>query len=175
MNQIHPRAEIGIAEPPKNRYKLPLGTKSVLVHYTGSPGYNDPTKDVQYAKLVAKYGKSAGKPYEYNYFIGLGGTIFESAGGYMAAHCLNFNKQSYGVLFMNGVGVVPTAEQINAWHWLVDVLKAFGSISQDAEIVPHYHYRSTACPGLTLADKPGKPIQTVTHEGRDGKVNAYLL
>ncbi|MEY2580530.1 MAG: peptidoglycan recognition protein [Ilumatobacteraceae bacterium] len=145
------------------------------MHYTGSNGYNNPTQDLAYAKSVARYGKAAGKTWEYNYLIGLGGNVYEQAGGFMAAHCLNFNKQSYGVLFMNGIGVEPTDAQVEAFQWLVNTLHAFGSLAVDAEIVPHYHYRSTACPGLTLADKPGKAIRTVTGEGRDGKVNAYLL
>lgn len=169
---IVPRDEIGVPDPGSRRK---LGkVSSLVVHYTGVHGYDDPEKDWEYARKVALYGKAAGKAWEYNYLIGLGGEIFEQAGDRMAAHCLNANTWSYGVMLMNGIDVPMTFEQIMAFHWLTDVLHWVQALDADAEIVPHYHYRSTGCPGTKIADVPGKAITTVTGEGRDGKVNGYL-
>lgn len=173
---IVPRSSIGVPDPAAaGRAKLARPLSHVLVHYTGGAGYNDPTQDVAYAKRVAAFGIANNKKWEYNYLIGLGGTVFEQGGDYMGAHCANFNSKSIGVLVMIGIGVQPTTPQIDAFRQLRKWLTDTGRIAATADVVPHYRYRSTACPGLTLADPPGASWSSPTGEGRLGDVIDPLL
>lgn len=172
---IVPRATIGVPDPAVvGRSRLARPLPRVLVHYTGASGYSDPAQDLAYAKKVAAYGVSAGKSWEYNYLIGLGGTVFEQAGDYLGAHCANFNSKSIGVLMMLGVNVPPTTAMVNSFRqlhgWLVDT----GRVTTNLEIAPHYRYRTTACPGLTLAEAPGASWASPTGEGRLGNVIPQL-
>lgn len=172
---IVPRATIGVPAPTPGRPLLGKNLKYLLTHYTGSPGYSDPTKDLEYAKRVASYGIVANKPYEYNYLIGLGGTIFEQAGSYKAAHCLNFNDKSYGVLLMLGIGVLPSSEMIDAYLWLCAQLEGVGAVDFLYARVPHYRFRSTGCPGATIAQLPGRSWLSPTGEGSLGDLHSEFL
>lgn len=173
---IVPRATIGVPDPALvGRSRLARPLSHALVHYTGGSGYNDPTQDVVYAKRVAQYGISAGKSWEYNYLIGLGGTVFEQAGDYLGAHCANYNGKSIGVLMMLGIGVQPTPTMIDAFRQLRKYLIDTGRLSATSDVAPHYRYRSTACPGLTLAEAPGASWASPTGEGRLGNVISPLL
>ncbi|HEX6020904.1 MAG TPA: peptidoglycan recognition family protein [Solirubrobacter sp.] len=148
----------------------------LVVHYTGVNGYNDHTKDVAYARSVASYGKVAGKTWEYNYLIGLGGTVFEDAGDRVAAHCARANDISIGVLLMLGIGVAPTTAMIDAFRQLRHDLVASGALRLDHQCVPHYRLRATGCPGLTLAAAPsGRFTATPTGEGSLGDLIPDLL
>lgn len=170
---IAPRATIGLPEPPASRPKLRTGIGHLLVHYTGVGGYAaDPSKDLAYAKSVAYFGmhRNPPIPYEYNYLIGPGGGVFEQAGAFKGAHCLNFNPDSYGVLMMLGVGVRPTKAMCDSFVELRRHLVATGQLAPGHEVAPHYRYRSTACPGLTVADAPGTAWPSPTGEGRRGEV-----
>lgn len=170
---VVPRAQIGAPTPPSSRAKMVL-ERVVLVHYTGAGTYNDPTKDLQYAKSVARFGVVADKPYEYNYLVGLGGGIFEQAGVYMGQHCKDFNADSVGVLMMLSPGVVPTLQMIDAFRWLMADCRKRGMLASNHAIEPHYEYRQTACPGSTLAGPQGVTWNSPTGEGRLGDVIASL-
>lgn len=172
--QIVDRAVIGVPAP-GGRALLASKTIPLLVHYTGVDGYSDPKRDYEYASGVARYGISAGKPFEYNYLIGSGGTVFEQAGAYRGAHCLNFNAQSYGVLFMLGKNIAPSDSQVASFHDLRDYLMASGQLHTAHFVAPHYRYRSTACPGNTLADVPGARWNSPTGEGSLGQLKSFLI
>lgn len=173
---ITPRSTIGTPEPPSDRYKLPSSTRSLLVHYTGSPNYGNHSKTgLQEAKEIAKYGVSAGKSWEYNYMVSWDGGIFEQAGGYKGAHCSNWNEESYGILFILGVEIPPTQEQINAFWWLEDWLITNKKLQSNHEKVPHYRYRATICPNTELAEHPGNTWNSPTGEGSQGDLLPFLL
>lgn len=171
---IAPRAVIGLPEPPPTRPKLRRGIGELLVHYTGVNGYKaDPLKDLTYAKSVAYFGlnRDPAIPYEYNYLIGPGGGIFEQAGDYRPAHCLNWNTESYGILFMLGIGVAPTAAMVRSFHELCAHLVATGQLAKDYRKVPHYGRRWTGCCGITLADAPhGVRLDSPTGQGSLGEL-----
>lgn len=171
---IVPRAVIGVADP-GNRARLADGLGYLVGHYPGVAGYHDPAKDYEYAEMVARYGAAAGKTWEYNYLIGLGGTVFEQAGDRLAAHCLNFNPSSYGVLLMAGIGVSPTRAMIDAFRDLRHELAASGKLRMDHVVGPHYMFRSTACCGTQLAVAPGKAWTSPTGQGRVGALIDPLL
>lgn len=171
---IVPRAAIGLPEPPSTRPKLRRGIGELLVHYTGVNGYKaDPLADLRYAKSVAYFGlnRDPAIPYEYSYLIGPGGGVFEQAGDYRPAHCLNWNTDSYGVLFMLGIGVAPTAAMIASFHALVAHLVATGQLAKDFRRYPHYARRATGCCGVTLADPPhGVRLDSPTGQGSLGEL-----
>lgn len=172
-----PRAAILLPEPPATRTRLRAGIKELLCHYTGVNGYPaNPLRDLEYGKSVAYYGQLAGKPYEYNYLIGPGGTVFVQAGEFAGAHCKAWNGESIGVLFMLGVGVQPTPEMIASFHALRVHLMATGALAKDHRVLPHYNRRATACCGQTLAEAPqGRLTTSPTGEGAIGDVLPFLL
>lgn len=170
---ITPRAVIGLPEPPSTRSKLRPGIGDLIVHYTGVNGYKaDPLKDLAYAKSVAYYGlnRSPAIPYEYNYLIGPGGGVFEQAGDFRPAHCLNYNTESYGVLFMLGIGVAPTAAMVLSFHALRAYLVGTGRLTSTHRVSPHYRFRATGCPGFTLAETPHGSWPSPTGEGSLGEL-----
>lgn len=105
--------------------------------------------------------------------IGLDGSIFEQAGTYMAQHCLNYNQQSAGVIFLNALDVQVNDAQIAAWHWLRAEMVRLGTLASGHELAPHYRYRSTSCPGVR-AQPPGGRWESPTGEGRLGNLIPQL-
>lgn len=168
------RSEIGVPDP-RGRPMLRLNLEAQLCHYVGAGHYDDPSKDWAYARQIATYGIGAGKTWEYNYLIGLGGTIFEQAGDHVGAHCLNFNDRSVGVLMMLGINVAPTVAMMDAWRWLVWRNKSTGRLAQTAQLAPHYRYRTTSCCGTTLANAPGAAWISPTRQGSAGILRPELL
>lgn len=101
--------------------------------------------------------------------IGLDGSVFTQAGEYRAQHCLNFNGESAGVIFLNALDVPTNAVQVLAWHGLRAHMVATGILSPAHVVAPHYRYRSTSCPGVR-AEPPGKSWGSPTGEGRLGEL-----
>ena len=97
---------------------------------------------------------SASKPFEYNYVIGQedDDRIIEFAGKFQAAHSGGENGDSFGVLFLLGVGEEITDLMIDKWRWLRDVLIADGSLSPNVEQLQHRQMprAATACPGASI-------------------------
>lgn len=168
------RADIGVPAP-GTRPLLAKNLGDLVVHYTGVIGFTGLEHDVYYAKSVASYGMVAGKAFEYNYLIGHGGTVFEQAGEYRAAHCLNYNDRSIGVLLMLGIGVQPMPAMITAFVELRAWLTATGALAANHRVSPHYRFRSTGCPGNTLAALPGARWASPTGEGSLGDLIPALL
>lgn len=116
------------------------------------------------------------KPFEYNYVIGQeeDNHIYEFAGKQRAAHSGGENDIAFGVLFVLGVGEVPTVTMIEKWRWLRDVLIADGALRPDVDQRKHYDMpgAATACPGkhITAAwPEMLKPYQATPEliEGED--------
>jgi hypothetical protein len=141
---------------------------------TGRYHADDPASVLDDARAAATYGVSAGKAWEYNYMLGRDGSIFEQAGEYVGAHCLNFNPESVGVIWLNALGVPPTAAQLASWWWLRDHLVDIGLLTDMHMAAPHYRYRSTSCPGV-LAEPPGIAWASPTGEGRLGNLIPALV
>lgn len=174
------RDVIGTPEPPTSRRKLDR-VAVLLAHEVGvqtSPTGRyrsaDPESVLDDATAAARYGISAGKTWEYNYMIGLDGSVFTQAGEYMAAHCLNYNVQSAGVIFLNALDVPANAAQCEAWHELRDHMIDIGTLTEGHAVAPHYRYRATSCPGLR-AEAPGGMWDSPTGEGRLGNLIPALL
>jgi hypothetical protein len=176
---IGSRALIGLPEPPATRSLQPPNLGEILVHYTGVFGYPaDPMADLRYARSVAYYGlnREPPWPYEYNYLIGPGGGVFEQAGDYRPSHCLNWNLDSIGVLFMLGIGVHPTGAMIESFHDLCDRLVARGRLARHHRRLPHYARRWTSCSGNTTAEIPrGVRAGSPTGQGSNGELIPALL
>ena len=171
----HPRAVIGVPEPPASRARL-RGVRWLLAHEvgvdtppTGRYRSADPARVLDDAKAVANYGASSGRTWEYTGMIGLDGSRFTQAGEYMASHCRDFNAESAGLVFLNAVDVPVNAAQVASWHQWRDELVAAGVLVADHAVAPHYRFRSTACPG-TRAEAPGKAWPSPTGEGRLGEL-----
>ena len=144
-----------------------VGLRFLLVHFTGvGVRFNDPTKDVAYAREVCGYRK-----WEYNYIVGLGGGVYSQAGDFLAGHCLNFSMASIGVILTNAIGVPSTKAQQFGLLGLRKDLVARGVLTYDHEVHPHYGFRDTGCPGNMLAELPGKAKpNSPTAQGRYGQV-----
>jgi hypothetical protein len=151
----------------------PVGV--LMVHYTGVKDRAG-KPDIALAQQAADYGAHAGKTWEYNYMIGRNGWVFEQAGRYKAAHCLNHNDDSIGVLCLVGIGYPTPGEPGAARDHLAEAFRALrywlveqGRLLAIHTVEPHYGWRSTACPG-PLAGPPGEPKIGGGPEGRSGDV-----
>lgn len=170
---IVPRNVIGTPTPPASRRRLDR-VNVLLGHHVGvstkiTSRYQHASQELSDAKAAASWGNSSGRSWEYSYMIGLGGTIFEQAGEYMAQHCLNFNTASGGILFLNCDEIQVNAAQIEAWHWLRADMVRRGTLTAGHEVGPHYRYRDTSCPGIR-AEAPGKDWNSPTGQGRLGNL-----
>lgn len=158
---LHARSVIGTPTPPSSRPKL-RQVRVLLAHEVGVATNeergryrsSDPKRVLDDARAAAAYGVAAGKPWEYSWMLGRDGAVFTQAGEYRAAHCLNFNAESAGVIFLNALGLAPTEAQIEAWWFLRGHAVDLGVLAADHEVWPHYRYRATSCPGV-LATTPG--------------------
>lgn len=178
--QIVPRSVIGTPEPPTTRPRL-SERRWLLAHEVGvdtppNGRYRsaDPARVLDDARAAAAFGISTDRPWEYNFFIGLDGTVFEQAGTYRAAHCANWNDESAGVLLMNASDVPATAAQIASWWSLRDWMVAVGMLVPGHQAVPHYRFRSTSCCGIQ-AEVPGPAWNSPTGQGRLGNLIPALL
>jgi len=122
----------------------------MTAHYTGNyVDYTDRVTREVVLQIQDVFGST--KPFEYNFVIGQedNDEIYEFAGKFRAAHSAGENDESFGVLFLLGVGEDPTPRMIDKWRWLRDVLIADGSLRPDVEQLMHFQMpgAATLCPG----------------------------
>lgn len=174
-----PRATIGVPAPSPTRERV-RGEQYLVVHYQDASVPHPSTRqgEIDQAKAVLRWGQTRPKggktDYEYNWQIGWLGTIFEHGGEVVSAHTYGLNQGSVGVLLNTGADGGSQA-QIESFRRLRAFLVERGDLRPDHEVVPHYRFRNTACPGPGLADPPGAPWSSPTGEGRLGNVIPALL
>jgi len=148
MTTIIPRTDVGLSPVVRNfnritrrpllRDFIPL----IICHHTGV-NVRYATRDTGKAVRSIDRWKSG----EYNYVIDQLGQIVEFAGEYQGAHCKGYNDRSYGVLFLNGTQEPVTQPQIEAFHWLVGVLRWTQRVQNVPWIIGHGEVAATGCPG----------------------------
>ena len=176
---LHARSVIGTPTPPASRPKL-RQVRVLLAHEVGVATNeergryrsSDPKRVLDDARAAAAYGVAAGKPWEYSWMLGRDGSVFTQAGEFRASHCLNFNDESAGVIFLNALDLPPTAAQIDAWWFLRGHAVDIGVLAPDHEVWPHYRYRATSCPGV-LATPPG--VRWAAPSGDPGARLGHLI
>ena len=177
---IVPRSVIGTPTPPATRPRL-TDRRWLLAHEVGvktppNGRYRsaDPARVLDDARAAAAYGISTDRPWEYNFFIGLDGTVFEQGGNVVAAHCLNWNEESAGVLFLNASDVQVNPAQVRSWWALRDHMVSISMLVPGHQSVPHYRFRTTSCCGIN-AEVPGPTWNSPTGQGRLGNLIPALL
>lgn len=178
--QIVPRSVIGTPEPPTTRPRL-SERRWLLAHEVGvntppNGRYrsSDPARVLDDARAAAAFGISTDRPWEYNFFIGLDGTVFEQGGNVQAAHCLNWNEESVGVLFLNASDIQVNAAQVRSWWALRDHMVGIDMLVPGHQATPHYRFRKTSCCGIN-AEVPGPEWNSPTGQGRLGNLIPALL
>lgn len=155
--RIVPRTEIGLPAEVRSSsgyLRPPLALERwMTAHYTGVyVKYADRDTPDTILNIQRVFANS--KPFEYNYVIGQENdeAIYEFAGKFQAAHSGGENGDSFGVLFLLGVGEELTVKMMDKWRWLRDVLIADGSLRTDVEQLKHKDMpgAATACPGLSI-------------------------
>lgn len=152
--RIMPRTEAGLPAAvtgSTGALRPPLWNERwMTAHYTGN-NIDYTGKDAAEVTRLIQQVFYATKPFEYNYVIGQNedDVIVEFAGKFQAAHSGGENADSFGVLFLLGVGEDPTPLMIDKWRWLRDVLIASGHLRPDVDQRMHYQMpgAATACPG----------------------------
>ncbi len=155
--RIVPRIEAGLpveVRTSSGGLRPPLSNERwMTAHYTGN-NIDYTGKDAAEIARQIQRVFSASKPFEYNYVIGHedDDRIIEFAGKFQAAHSGGENGDSFGVLFLLGVGEEITDLMIDKWRWLRDVLIADGSLSPNVEQLQHRQMpkAATACPGASI-------------------------
>lgn len=155
--KITPRTEADLPAEVRSSsgtLRQPLSNERwMTAHYTGS-SIDYTGKDAAEITRQIQRVFSASKPFEYNYVIGHedDDRIIEFAGKFQAAHSGGENGDSFGVLFLLGVGEEITDLMIDKWRWLRDVLIADGSLSPNVEQLQHRQMpgAATACPGASI-------------------------
>lgn len=122
---------------------LPTQLGLMVVHYTGVNQRYATQDTVKVINSINRW-----KLNEYNYVIDQSGAVFELAGRFQSAHCLNYNDKSYGILFLNGTAEPCTDAQVEAFTWLKNLMRWTQQINPTPYVVPHKLLRATACPGL---------------------------
>ncbi len=152
--RIVPRTEYGlpaVVTSANGVVRPPLSLEPyITAHYTGNNvDYTGKVTAAVVRQIQTVFSKS--KPFEYNYVIGQeeDDLIFEFAGKFQAAHSGGENEDSFGVLFLLGVGEVPTERMIDKWRWLRDTLVFDGSLRVNVAQKMHFQMpgAATACPG----------------------------
>ena len=155
--RIVPRIEAGLpveVRTSSGGLRPPLSNERwMTAHHTGN-NIDYTGKDAAEIARQIQRVFSASKPFEYNYVIGQedDDRIIEFAGKFQAAHSGGENGDSFGVLFLLGVGEEITDLMIDKWRWLRDVLIADGSLSPNVEQLQHRQMprAATACPGASI-------------------------
>jgi hypothetical protein len=155
--RIVPRTEAGLPAEVRSSSgsrRPPLANERwMTAHYTGNNiDYTGKDAAAVTRQIQSVFSKS--KPFEYNYVIGQedDDRIIEFAGKFQAAHSGGENGDSFGVLFLLGVGEEITDLMVDKWRWLRDVLVADGSLSPNVEQLQHRQMpgAATACPGASI-------------------------
>ena len=172
------REQGGIVPVTHTTAKVTRPARWLLVHHTGDTGWPKAGwSDRQHMTALQQFSSGAGKTWEYNYVITYPtGVIWEQAGEFQAAHCLNANGWSYGVQINQAASAGHPPQQIvDAFRWLRSHLVDTGQLAPDHQCVPHYRLRSTACSSPDLAEPPGDRWSSPTGEGSLGDVIPSLL
>ena len=155
--QITTRTEAGLPAEVRSSsgsLRQPLRNERwMTAHYTGNSIDYTGKDAAEITRQIQRVFKDS-KPFEYNYVIGQDDDpfIIEFAGKFQAAHSGGENLDSFGVLFLLGVGEEVTDLMIDKWRWLRDVLIADGSLSPNVEQLQHRQMprARTACPGASV-------------------------
>jgi hypothetical protein len=155
--QIIPRTEAGLparVSSSSGGQRPPLSDERwMTAHYTGNSIDYTGKDAAEITRQIQRVFQDS-KPFEYNYVIGQDNDpfIIEFAGKFQAAHSGGENSESFGVLFLLGVGEEVTDLMIDKWRWLRDVLIFDGSLSPDVEQLQHRQMprAATACPGASI-------------------------
>lgn len=176
--RIITRAEGGIVPLSHTTARVDRPSGIILCHYTGStgPSVGDGLDDRAHMALLQRQMINNGKTWEYNYIITAPtGVIWEVAGEFQSAHCLNANKISYGVQMNLGVNCPPNQDMVDSWRWLRTELVARGQLTADHAAKPHYWLRDTACCGAMMATPPGGGWPSPTGQGHTGDLLPFML
>jgi hypothetical protein len=154
MYRIVSRVEAGLPAVVTNSNgtpRPPLDNEPYMTaHYTGN-NIDYTGKDAAQVTREIQRVFSKTKPFEYNYVIGQNedDQIIEYAGHFQAAHSAGENQDSFGVLFLLGVGEPVTPTMINKWRWLRETLQYAGELSLAVDQRMHFQMpgAATACPG----------------------------
>jgi len=176
--RIISRAEGGIVPLSHTTARVVRPSNYLLCHYTGGSGprVGDGKSDAQHMRELQSQMINNGKTWEYNYIITAPeGLIWEVAGEFQSAHCLNANSFAYGVQMNLGVGCPPNQAMIDSWRWLRYELTRVGQLSPNHVAKPHYYLRDTACCGGLMATAPGGPWNSPTGQGHQGDLLPFML
>ena len=177
----------GIHPEPVGRPLVRRPADFVLGHHTGATGYPRPGQtDAQAFAEMCAFGASVGKPEEYNFDITYPeGWIWAYAGQYRAAHCLDANEHTFGILIQQASSHgLPGPAQIESFNWLVWWLHDQGWITDAAydgrhddwlHRGPHYRLRNTACSSDDMAESRGVSWSSPTGQGSLGGLRPELL
>jgi hypothetical protein len=132
--------------------------------------------DRQHMELLQRQMINNGKTWEYNYIITAPtGVVWEVAGEFQSAHCLNANSFAYGCQMNLGVGAAPNQDMVDSWRWLRAELVARGQLTATHAAKPHYWLRDTACCGAMMATAPGGSWASPTGQGHVGDLLPFML
>lgn len=151
---IVPRTSIGLKQKVTTfnrvtaRPLLRQNLNLTVAHYTGT---KRKFVGANYAKDIRAIDRW--KAGEYNYVIPKTAEplVVELAGPYQAAHAKGFNDRSVGILFLNGIDDPVTDAQVEAYRWLIGMLKWVGQLEPGAWQVQHGQIAATECPGPVKA------------------------
>jgi len=176
--RIITRAEGGIVPLSHTTARVSRPSGIILCHYTGGSGprVGDGMDDRQHMELLQRQMINNGKTWEYNYIITPPtGVIWEVAGEFQSAHCLNANGFAYGCQMNLGVGAAPSQDMVDSWRWLRSELVARGQLTANHAAKPHYWLRDTSCCGNMMATPPGGGWASPTGQGHVGDLLPFML
>jgi hypothetical protein len=125
---------------------------------------------------LQSFSSNVGKTWEYNYVVTFPNAyIWEQAGEFQGAHCLNANGWSIGVQINITSGNQPSKAVIDAVRWLAHELKRVGRLTEDFFMVPHYRLRDTGCSSPELAEPPTVRWNSPTGQGSLGSLRPEFL
>jgi len=176
--RIVTRAEGGIVPLSHTTARVARPSNTILCHYTGGsgPSVGDGMNDRQHMELLQRQMINNGKTWEYNYIITAPtGVVWEVAGEFQSAHCLNANGFAYGCQMNLGVGAAPSQDMVDSWRWLRTELVNRGQLTANHNAKPHYWLRDTACCGGMMATPPGGSWASPTGQGHVGDLLPFML
>lgn len=172
--RIISRAEGGIVPQGHTTARVARPAMWLLLHHTGDTGYPKAGySDAAHMASLQSYSIGAGKTWEYNYVITYpDGWIWEMAGEFQSAHCLNANAFAYGVQINQANSHGPAgAAQVDSFRWLRAALVQSGQLHPNHILCPHYGLRATGCSATDLSNSPGaRRPNSPTGEGSLGDV-----
>jgi hypothetical protein len=147
----------------------------LLLHHTGATGWPKAGwSDARHMAALQATSSGMGKTWEYNYVITHPeGWIWEQAGEFQSAHCLNANSFAYGVQINQADSAGhPPQNIVDSFRWLRAHLVETGQLHPNHQLVPHYGLRTTSCSANDLSDPPqGRRPGSPTGQGSLGSVH----